>query len=62
MQFVDPLVEQDAIPYAQKMDETTQWTKEHIGRNFDAVVVAVKQKGLDLEIIKDLNIVVERFM
>lgn len=62
VQFVDPLVEQDAVPYVQKLDEKTQWTREHIELNFDAVVVAIKQHGLDLEILNDVNIVVERFV
>lgn len=62
VQFVDPLVQQDAIPYVQKLDEKTEWTKEHIELNFDAVVVSIKQQGLDLEILNDIRIEVERFV
>lgn len=62
VQFVDPLVEQDVVPYAQKLDEKTQWTQDYIESHFDAVVVAIKQTGLDMDIIKNLSIEVERFV
>lgn len=62
VQFADPLVEQDVVPYVSKLNEKTQWTSEHIESNFDAVVIAMKQTGLDLDIIKNSRVIVETFV
>lgn len=49
--FADPLVEQKAVPFIQKLHEWSgKWLKE-----FDLVVVAMRQDGIDFELLEGLE-------
>jgi UDP-N-acetyl-D-mannosaminuronate dehydrogenase len=52
--FVDPLVDENAIPYVPRLDETTDWNKEGL-ENFDLIVVAMKQEGFDFTVPDNLD-------
>jgi nucleotide sugar dehydrogenase len=51
--FSDPLVEASAIPFAPKLDQATQWNKASL-RQFDLIMVAIRQTELDFEVLEDL--------
>lgn len=51
--FVDPLVEQSAVPHVPRLHER-HW-KVRTLQTFDVVVLAVKQPGLDLSLLQDLQ-------
>ncbi|KAF2785939.1 nucleotide sugar dehydrogenase [Melanomma pulvis-pyrius CBS 109.77] len=51
--FVDPLVEESAIPFAPKLDEETQWNKESL-QQFDLIIVTMRQTGLDFNVLEKL--------
>jgi len=59
--FADPIVPQHALPHIQRLDLSTCWNKEYLERNFDFIVVAVKQNGLDYRILEELWVPVEYF-
>lgn len=59
--FVDPLVGQEVLPAVKKLDETRHWNKEYIESNFGLVVVAVKQPGLDYEVLQNIEVEIEHF-
>lgn len=52
--FADPLVGEHVLPYLPRLDETKEWTVPHLSR-FDAIIVVMKQTGLDFELLKDLD-------
>jgi UDP-N-acetyl-D-mannosaminuronate dehydrogenase len=56
--FADPLVQQNSIPWANRLDHTLQWNHETLS-SFDAIVIAIKQPGLSYEVLEQLNIPVE---
>lgn len=51
--WADPLVNQDAVPVAPRLPDH-DWTKEGL-EDFDIIIVAVNQVGLDLELLKSLK-------
>ena len=52
--FADPLVKAAAIPYVPRLDENTEWNKTSL-EWYDLIIVAVKQEGLDLAVLKNLH-------
>lgn len=55
VEFADPLVDEAQLSYVPKLQHTTEWNVEGIERSFDAVVVAIAQDGLDLDILQQLR-------
>lgn len=51
--FADPLVSQQALPQLTRLDEAN-WTVQHLEENFDMIVVAFKQDGLDFGVLDKL--------
>ncbi|KAL7920189.1 hypothetical protein ACQKWADRAFT_328894 [Trichoderma austrokoningii] len=49
----DPLVHQDALPQLNRLDDAN-WTAEYLEQNFDMIVVAFKQDGLDFSVLDEL--------
>lgn len=52
LMFCDPLVDQSVIPDVPKMEQSL-WVSENL-KTFNAIVVAVKQPGLDYDILEGL--------
>ncbi|KAL9485344.1 hypothetical protein ACSS6W_004133 [Trichoderma asperelloides] len=52
--FADPLVSQQALLQIPRLDEA-DWTAEHLEENFDMIVVAFKQEGLDFGVVDKLT-------
>src|ERR1700743_1203475 len=46
---VDPLVYQESIPWAPRLDHKLEWNNETLS-GFDAIVVAIKQPGIAYEL------------
>jgi hypothetical protein len=59
--FIDPLVVQESVPWAERLDHTVAWTPS-ILNTFDCIVLAVKQPGLRYDILEHLNVQVEKFV
>ncbi|CEJ62378.1 hypothetical protein PMG11_10879 [Penicillium brasilianum] len=60
--FADPLVSADAVPFVPRLDDTTRWNKKGL-EEFDIVIVAVDQVGLDLAVLDGLEgVMVENFV
>jgi len=55
--FADPLVSEQALPYVPRLDDSREWNKEHLSQ-FDAIIVVMKQRGLDFDVLKELDGVV----
>ncbi|KAK4496865.1 hypothetical protein PRZ48_011314 [Zasmidium cellare] len=53
VEFADPLVEQSAVPSIPKLDEA-EWSVQRL-RQFDGIVVAVDQPGLDWNVVKEIQ-------
>ncbi|CCG84304.1 protein of unknown function [Taphrina deformans PYCC 5710] len=51
--YIDPLVAQAAVPTVQKMQDG-DFTAAHIDAHFDLVVIAMRQVGLDYEVLDHL--------
>ncbi|PON29997.1 nucleotide sugar dehydrogenase [Trichoderma gamsii] len=51
--FADPLVSQQALPNLTRLDDAN-WTAEYLEENFDMIVVAFKQDGLDFDVLNKL--------
>ncbi len=52
--FADPLVQESAVPFAPRLDEKVDWTKEGL-EWYDAIVVVVRQPGLDYALLDYLE-------
>lgn len=52
--WIDPLVKQEQIPQIEKL-ESSYWTCEYLEESFDFIVVAVRQTGLDFEVLNRLQ-------
>jgi nucleotide sugar dehydrogenase len=52
--FADPLVGQEILPQIKRLDEAN-WSVEYLEKNFDMIVVAFKQEGLDYDILDKLT-------
>ncbi|KAH8653565.1 hypothetical protein BX600DRAFT_82609 [Xylariales sp. PMI_506] len=59
--FVDPLVAQETLPFARRFDHSSRWTKEDLEASFDYAVIAVRQDGLDYELLEGTAVPVECF-
>lgn len=55
--FADPLVHQESLPNIPKLGEN-EWTLERLA-TFDSIVVAVRQVGLDFEVLNQLKGIVK---
>lgn len=51
--FADPLVAQSALPNVPKLAED-EWTAERL-KTYDSIIVAVRQTGLDFEVLERLK-------
>lgn len=58
VEWADPLVEEDAVPFAPKFDEATQWNEQGLAR-FDLIIVAMNQVGLDFDVLQKVGVKVE---
>ncbi|KAL3421198.1 UDP-N-acetyl-D-glucosamine 6-dehydrogenase 1 [Phlyctema vagabunda] len=59
--FADPLVSEDALPYVPKLDDAQEWNREKLNA-FDAILIVMKQVGLNLDILGDLeNVLIEQY-
>ncbi|KAL1884445.1 hypothetical protein Plec18167_002033 [Paecilomyces lecythidis] len=62
VEFVDPLVTEEAVSYVPRLDEKVHWNKESLEDQFDVVIVAVNQVGLDMDLLRNLDgVLVENF-
>ena len=52
--FADPLVPKSAWRAVPRLDDETDWTKEVLD-GFDMIIVAMKQVGLDFDVLKRLD-------
>ncbi|KAL7943356.1 hypothetical protein V8C42DRAFT_346810 [Trichoderma barbatum] len=52
--FADPLVGQDAVPQIPRLGEDN-WSVEFLEQNFDMIIVAFKQEGLDFDLLDKLT-------
>ncbi|KAL7930306.1 hypothetical protein V8C35DRAFT_324521 [Trichoderma chlorosporum] len=52
--FADPLVGQDALPQIPRLDEEN-WSVEYLETNFDMIIVAFKQEGLEFDLLDQLT-------
>lgn len=59
--WADPLVSQEAVPQIARLPES-EWTVEALEQNFEMVIVAFRQDGLDFEVLDRVQSVqVERW-
>ncbi|CVK88265.1 related to NDP-N-acetyl-D-galactosaminuronic acid dehydrogenase [Fusarium mangiferae] len=59
--WADPLVSQNAVPRIPRLDEA-EWTAEALERDFDMIIVAFRQEGLDFDVLERVQgVVVERW-
>ncbi|KAF5021256.1 hypothetical protein F66182_6654 [Fusarium sp. NRRL 66182] len=59
--WADPLVSQDAVPQIPRLPEA-DWTVEALERDFDMIIVAFRQDGLDFHVLDGVqNVRVERW-
>jgi nucleotide sugar dehydrogenase len=59
--FIDPVVDQSALPHVVKLDERTHWNKHELEK-FDVIVLATRQRELDLSLLDCIAVRVERFV
>lgn len=52
--WADPLVKQEAVPQIRRLD-TDDWTVNALERDFDMVIVAFRQHGLDFDVLEKLK-------
>lgn len=52
--FADSLVGEEAVPQASKLDDEKDWNDEGL-RGFDAVIVVMKQVGMDFSVLEGLG-------
>lgn len=53
VEFADPLVCASAVSAIPRLNEKQDWNVEYLVKKFDAVIVAVNQPGLDMEVLRD---------
>jgi UDP-N-acetyl-D-mannosaminuronate dehydrogenase len=59
--WADPLVSQEAVPQIARLSET-DWSVEALERDFDMIVVAFRQDGLDFDVLDRVEgVVIERW-
>lgn len=54
VEFADPLISSDALPFVPKMDTDVNWNTEYLS-TFDGIIVAVNQVGLDMDVLESVN-------
>ena len=54
MSFADPLVMVNAVPQAPRLCADTEWNNRGLSK-FDAVIVVIKQVGLDFGVLDALE-------
>lgn len=52
--WADPLVQQEAIPHIDKLDDRRDWTADALRRRFHKIIVAFRQEGLDFGVLDEL--------
>jgi nucleotide sugar dehydrogenase len=52
--FADPLVEEESVPQAPKLNEKVRWSVKGLSE-FDAVIVVIKQVGLNFDVLENLE-------
>ena len=52
--FADPLVKGEAVPQAPRLHVETEWNRQALSK-FDAIIVVVKQVGLDFGVLEGLE-------
>lgn len=52
--WADPLVSQEAVPQIRRLDDDC-WNEHYLEENFDFIVAAMKQTGLDFNVLKMLT-------
>lgn len=52
--WADPLVKQEAVPQIARLDDS-EWNVESLEKNFDMVIVAFRQDGLDFDVLDHLR-------
>ena len=52
--WADPLVAQEAMPQIKRLD-TGGWTVDRLEQDFDMIIVALRQHGLDFGVVEKLN-------
>ncbi|RGP68546.1 hypothetical protein FLONG3_8105 [Fusarium longipes] len=59
--WADPLVAQEAVPQIERLPEAN-WTVEALERDFDMIIVAFRQDGLDFDVLDEVQgVVIERW-
>ena len=58
--FADPLVDQASLPFARRLNQRTEWNEEYLG-SFNLIIIAVKQIGLDLDLLDNVEVPIEQF-
>ncbi|KAM0321419.1 hypothetical protein ACHAQA_010135 [Verticillium albo-atrum] len=53
--WVDPLVKQEAVPQINKLDDRSGWNRESLRQQFDMIVVAFRQEGLDFDVLEGIE-------
>ncbi|KAE8371047.1 hypothetical protein BDV26DRAFT_299153 [Aspergillus bertholletiae] len=62
VEYADPLVPQEKLPFIPKLDESRRWNVGSLSEEFDVILVAVDQPGLDLTVLRRLDgVLVENF-
>jgi len=52
--FADPLVKEEAVPQVPRLHVETEWNTQGLSK-FDAVIVTIKQVGLDFSVLEGLE-------
>lgn len=52
--WADPLVSQEAVPQIERLPESS-WNVEDLERDFDMIIVAFRQDGLDFGVLDDVR-------
>ncbi|KAK0609253.1 UDP-N-acetyl-D-glucosamine 6-dehydrogenase [Lasiodiplodia hormozganensis] len=52
--FADPLVGEEQVPFAPRLDVEREWNVEGLS-GFDLIVVAIRQHGLDFRVLEQLE-------
>jgi UDP-N-acetyl-D-mannosaminuronate dehydrogenase len=52
--FADPFVQESDLSWAPRLNEKTEWTKAEL-QWYDAIVLAVRQPGLDYSLLDSLE-------
>jgi UDP-N-acetyl-D-mannosaminuronate dehydrogenase len=59
--YADPLVSPEQLPQAQQLDHHLNWNHDYINQNFDKVIVTMLQSGLDLGVLKQIEVQMDNY-